>query len=60
MFNAVTNIGFSIMLIAIIAMVVLAIINQPIPAFLAWSFFIGMVIAIASAFVMRKDRAILE
>lgn len=60
MFNKVTNIGFSIMLVSIIAMVVLAIISMPIPAYVAGLFFMGMIIAIASAFVTRKDKAILE
>lgn len=45
-----------IMLIAGIIMALLVVISKPVPDLVAWIFFAGLVISIASTLLAKKDR----
>ena len=53
-FSKATIAGMIIMLIAGIIMALLVLINKPVPGLVAWIFFAGLVITIASALFVKK------
>ena len=53
-FNKGTKIGMIIMLIAGIVMAILVVVSEPVPNLVAWIFFAGLVISIASALFAKK------
>lgn len=53
-FSNVTKTGLIIMLIAGIVMALLVVISKPVPDLVAWIFFIGMAISIASVLFIKK------
>ena len=53
-FNKGTKIGMIIMLIAGIVMAILVVVSEPVPNLVAWIFFAGLVISIASALFDKK------
>lgn len=53
-FNKGTKIGMIIMLIAGIVMAILVVVSETVPSFVAWIFFVGLVISIASTLFVRK------
>lgn len=55
-FSKATKVGMIIMLIAGIIMALLVVISKPVPDLVAWIFFAGLVISIASTLLAKKDR----
>lgn len=53
-FNNATKAGLIIMLIAGIIMALLVVVSKPVPDVVAWIFFAGLIISIASALFVRK------
>ena len=53
-FNKGTKIGMIIMLIAGIVMAILVVVSETVPSFVAWIFFVGLVISIASTLFVKK------
>lgn len=53
-FSNATKAGLIIMLVAGIIMAFLVVVSRPIPDVVAWIFFTGLIISIASALFVRK------
>ena len=53
-FSKATKVGMIIMLIAGIVMAILVVVSETVPSFVAWIFFVGLVISIASTLFVRK------
>ena len=53
-FSKITTIGMMIMLIAGIIMALLVVLSKPIPNLVAWLFFIGLAVSIASILFIKK------
>ena len=53
-FSKATKIGMIIMIIAGIVMAILVVVSETVPSFVAWIFFVGLVISIASTLFVRK------
>ena len=53
-FSKATKVGMIIMLIAGIVMAILVVVSEPVPNLVAWIFFAGLVISIASALFAKK------
>ena len=54
-FSKATMVGMIIMLIAGIIMALLVVASKPVPNLVAWLFFVGLVISIASALFIKKS-----
>ena len=54
-FSKATMVGMIIMLIAGIIMALLVVVSKPVPDLVAWLFFVGLVISIASALFFKKS-----
>ena len=50
-----TKIGMIIMLIAGIIMALLVVVSKPVPDLVAWLFFVGLAISIASGLFVKKS-----
>jgi preprotein translocase subunit SecF len=53
-FSKATKIGLIIMIIAGLVMALLVIVGESVPDLVAWMFFVGLVISIASTFFVKK------
>ena len=53
-FSKATQVGMIIMLIAGIVMAILVVVSETVPSFVAWIFFVGLVISIASTLFVKK------
>ena len=53
-FSKATKVGMIIMLIAGIIMALLVVVSKPVPDLVAWIFFAGLVISIASTLFTKK------
>ena len=53
-FSKATKVGMIIMLIAGMIMALLIVVGKPVPNLVAWIFFAGLVISIASTLFVRK------
>ena len=53
-FSKATKVGMIIMLIAGIVMAILVVVSETVPSFVAWIFFVGLVISIASTLFVKK------
>ena len=53
-FSKATQVGMIIMLIAGLIMVFLVVVSKPVPNLVAWVFFTGLVISIASTLLVKK------
>ncbi len=60
MFNKITNLGLLTMLVSIGIMALCVIISLPVPDPVAWVFFAGVIVTIASSFYDGRKKAILE
>ena len=54
LFSKATKAGMIIMLIAGTIMALLVVVSRPIPYLVAWIFFVGLVISIASTLFVKK------
>jgi len=53
-FSNATKAGLIIMLIAGIIMALLVVVSKPVPDLVAWIFFLGLIISIVSALLVKK------
>jgi hypothetical protein len=53
-FSNATKAGLIIMLIAGIIMALLVVVSKPVPNLVAWIFFLGLIISIVSALLVKK------
>ena len=53
-FSNATKAGLIIMLIAGIIMALLVVVSKPVPDMVAWIFFLGLIISIVSALLVKK------
>ena len=53
-FGKATKVGLIIMLITGTIMALLVVVSKPVPDLIAWIFFVGLVISIASALFVKK------
>jgi|GEM_PF-5918240 len=54
-FNNGSKIGLIIQAIAGVIMAFLVILDKPVPDFIAWLFYVGLILSIVSAFFKRKN-----